>query len=415
MDDSAVMAVLKTSRKARKQTTCYPCQRRKVKCDRGLPCSVCVSRGHSFLCSYGRPTEASKTIPPQSAFTSEDGSGSGSQSQHAESQMLVLREQLNHFHEQLQHARKRHKQCEEAEDQVRRLQARCREYEHVHAKLRAGDWSALERINESVRGESDTSSTDPDSCAYSQDAGSRDGNEFGVWADISSTNDVAAITTGTVQGLKRKVMSAADNSYESAISAIGLSEVQQISPPICSTPDVQQTQNFFDQVGGTSSSATVCYPSGVVLDERNPSCHHEERSQSALQASGSNRSNHEYMLHQMVSSSLQPNQTTLPSASSEERRGAAPLHPVAPASSSDRPDQLRANALQPSSFISDSHMTSLSSLPERMEVTSGVSWTQFSLFPPMIFGQDQELMERSYADYWARIVVEAQRSPLLAG
>lgn len=405
MDDSAVMAVLKSSRKARKQTTCYPCQRRKVKCDRGLPCSVCVSRGHSFLCSYGRPTETSKTIPSPSNLAYTDGSGS-------QSQMSALREQLNHLHGELQHARKRHKQCEEAEDHVRRLQARCREYEDVHAKLRAGDWSALERINESVGSDSDTSSTGPGSSECSQDTRSRDGNGFGLPVDLSSTTDAAVTTTNTVNRAKRNSVSTA-HPRESEMSAVTLSQTQQIGAPVYNIPNVQQQQAFFNQGGGIGGD---CRPSEAI--DGRTSYHYEWSFNSTSQSSVSNQPSYEYMLHQMSGSDLQQNQRTPPSAPSENRReNPAPRQSMAPATllNESNQQQVGTQVLQSSDSIGESNMILSNPIPERIDTSSGVSWTQFSLFPPMIFGQNQEFMQRSYEDYWARIVVEAQRSTLLAG
>jgi hypothetical protein len=33
-------------------TACYPCKKRKVKCDNTLPCQTCQKREHPNLCSY---------------------------------------------------------------------------------------------------------------------------------------------------------------------------------------------------------------------------------------------------------------------------------------------------------------------------------------------------------------------------
>lgn len=39
-------------RKLRIPKSCYPCYKRKVKCDRASPCTLCVKRGHPHLCEY---------------------------------------------------------------------------------------------------------------------------------------------------------------------------------------------------------------------------------------------------------------------------------------------------------------------------------------------------------------------------
>lgn len=48
-------AIIRNKRKARDPKACYACHRRKVKCDRNLPCDSCVKRDHPELCSYERP------------------------------------------------------------------------------------------------------------------------------------------------------------------------------------------------------------------------------------------------------------------------------------------------------------------------------------------------------------------------
>ena len=39
-------------RRFRSAKACYPCRRRKVKCDLNQPCGTCCSRGHPHLCEY---------------------------------------------------------------------------------------------------------------------------------------------------------------------------------------------------------------------------------------------------------------------------------------------------------------------------------------------------------------------------
>ena len=45
-----VTELLRHKRKARDVKSCFPCRRRKVRCDGGLPCSNCVKRDHVSLC-----------------------------------------------------------------------------------------------------------------------------------------------------------------------------------------------------------------------------------------------------------------------------------------------------------------------------------------------------------------------------
>lgn len=44
--------VLQLKRKQREAKACYPCRRRKVKCDSGHPCRTCQKRGHPQICAY---------------------------------------------------------------------------------------------------------------------------------------------------------------------------------------------------------------------------------------------------------------------------------------------------------------------------------------------------------------------------
>ncbi|KAF7846410.1 hypothetical protein BT93_L4415 [Corymbia citriodora subsp. variegata] len=60
MDQEEIDAIIRTKRKIRDPKACYACHRRKVKCDRNLPCDSCVKRDHPQLCSYERPTKKRK-------------------------------------------------------------------------------------------------------------------------------------------------------------------------------------------------------------------------------------------------------------------------------------------------------------------------------------------------------------------
>lgn len=47
-----VDTVLFKRRRFRAAKACYPCRRRKVKCDLNQPCGTCISRDHADLCEY---------------------------------------------------------------------------------------------------------------------------------------------------------------------------------------------------------------------------------------------------------------------------------------------------------------------------------------------------------------------------
>lgn len=63
------------NRKPRVPKACYPCYKRKVKCDRTLPCSLCVKRGYANLCTFTHPV---KKVPTTQARRRLDyGAGTG--------------------------------------------------------------------------------------------------------------------------------------------------------------------------------------------------------------------------------------------------------------------------------------------------------------------------------------------------
>ncbi|KAJ6786108.1 hypothetical protein PWT90_02464 [Aphanocladium album] len=70
-----VDSVLFKRRRFRAAKACYPCRRRKVKCDLNHPCGTCISRDHADLCEY-----RSGLLPgPASAAATEDSPPTRSQ------------------------------------------------------------------------------------------------------------------------------------------------------------------------------------------------------------------------------------------------------------------------------------------------------------------------------------------------
>ncbi|XPS69544.1 hypothetical protein M3J09_001812 [Ascochyta lentis] len=47
-----VEKILQERKRARNKVACYPCNKRKVKCDTEQPCAMCVRRGHPTICMY---------------------------------------------------------------------------------------------------------------------------------------------------------------------------------------------------------------------------------------------------------------------------------------------------------------------------------------------------------------------------
>ena len=57
---------LRKKRKVRDLKSCYPCRKRKVKCNSELPCNICIARDHQSLCTYERQND--ETIQASSAL-----------------------------------------------------------------------------------------------------------------------------------------------------------------------------------------------------------------------------------------------------------------------------------------------------------------------------------------------------------
>lgn len=105
MDQEEVDAIIRNKRKVRDPKACYACHRRKVKCDRNLPCDSCVKRDHPELCSYERPTKK-RRLALSNALAQADG-------RHPEPERIVNsgpnitvpKEQWERLHSELDHLR----------------------------------------------------------------------------------------------------------------------------------------------------------------------------------------------------------------------------------------------------------------------------------------------------------------------
>lgn len=56
--------VLRLKRKEREVRACYPCRKRKVKCDGTQPCRTCQKRNHPHICTYDLPSDSRKEAHP---------------------------------------------------------------------------------------------------------------------------------------------------------------------------------------------------------------------------------------------------------------------------------------------------------------------------------------------------------------
>ncbi|KAK4943698.1 hypothetical protein LTR10_016795 [Elasticomyces elasticus] len=103
MAQEDIDAIIRNKRKVRDPKACYACHRRKVKCDRNLPCDSCVKRDHPELCSYERPTKKRRialtgAVPQDEGQTQDPALQSGPN-------VTVPREQWERMNRELQRLR----------------------------------------------------------------------------------------------------------------------------------------------------------------------------------------------------------------------------------------------------------------------------------------------------------------------
>lgn len=107
MDQEEVDAIIRNKRKVRDPKACYACHRRKVKCDRNLPCDSCVKRDHPELCSYERPTKK-RRIALSNALAQADG-GESERIINSGPNITVPKEQWERINRELAQLKTQHK------------------------------------------------------------------------------------------------------------------------------------------------------------------------------------------------------------------------------------------------------------------------------------------------------------------
>jgi hypothetical protein len=104
MAQEEIDAIIRNKRKVRDPKACYACHRRKVKCDRNLPCDSCVKRDHPELCSYERPTKK-RRIALTGAHNQPHSVGPESPVHQTGPNITVPREQWERLNRELQQLR----------------------------------------------------------------------------------------------------------------------------------------------------------------------------------------------------------------------------------------------------------------------------------------------------------------------
>ena len=105
MGQDEVDAIIRNKRKVRDPKACYACHRRKVKCNRELPCDSCVKRDHPELCSYERPTKRRRIALGSGVARSESEENKAQVFQSTGPNITVPREQWERINLELTHLR----------------------------------------------------------------------------------------------------------------------------------------------------------------------------------------------------------------------------------------------------------------------------------------------------------------------
>ena len=104
MGQDEIDAIIRNKRKVRDPKACYACHRRKVKCNRELPCDSCVKRDHPELCSYERPTKR-RRIALSTQLPAQDGDEIKSPAAQSGPNVTVPKEQWERINSELQQLR----------------------------------------------------------------------------------------------------------------------------------------------------------------------------------------------------------------------------------------------------------------------------------------------------------------------
>ena len=105
MNQDEVDAIIRNKRKVRDPKACYACHRRKVKCNRELPCDSCVKRDHPELCSYERPTKRRRLAITSGLPRSESEENKSQVFQSSGPNITVPREQWERINVELKQLR----------------------------------------------------------------------------------------------------------------------------------------------------------------------------------------------------------------------------------------------------------------------------------------------------------------------
>ena len=142
-----VDSIIRTARKLRQPKACYPCYKRKVKCDRGRPCTTCSERNHIDLCSY-QAGERRQSIP----FSDNASVASGEiPSEDAQSQITISRPEWDRLQSELHSLRAQSLLILDLQQQVRDLQEREAKFNAMIKMLKARQQAVRKKSSSETR------------------------------------------------------------------------------------------------------------------------------------------------------------------------------------------------------------------------------------------------------------------------
>lgn len=405
MDEGSVIQFLKTTRKTRKQATCYPCQRRKVKCDRGSPCRVCVARGHPFLCSYGRPSEGSSITRPDVAMPIDSpGTVIGDTATVEPSEISVLRKELERLRYEVRQTRMKHRRCQATRVKCQRLRARCHDFEVAYTSLKAGNWAALSQLDKTMESPVET---DGESSTCSR---SRNGSDAVNLAQIQNgrmtTCDLSQQDHRNHKSRLAPIIIDVRGKIPACDETSRIGRAPSLTPSdnhLSATPNLRLTHSL-DNL--TLKHAAMPLPTAgtqVKASPQHPPPTNDKFSGTLPPVSLDQRAKQQPSLREIPEQCQTPSQMILPDNSHAVKSWS---RSTTAAASSSYPEQISQTYLGANySGVGNGSEIVSNLLTSRAmnDFTDSLCLPDISC-PPMAFTHHIDLMERSYAEYCSRMI-----------
>lgn len=327
------------------------------------------------------------------------------------SDLFLLRKELNQLRHEVQQARTRHRRCQSAQTEVRRLRERCKQYEALYVSLRAGDRTALAEFDKTVVDKHNVVNEVVDCSRVSNDAATKldhmaaTKNPISDQGAVGSSQHSIMQPTDAIQGSlshcgdpSTSVRKETDGHSPTATPARSVSSgLQKQQLAHSSEPDVPQYMTVPSSMPTTESQDALRPCQGPTEDTL-----HAARS---------------------VSGECRPSQHHFDGSASQQSLGVPSLagpdvvfdmcagyHPSGVTSTTPCNEQGQREALV-SRFSMVVESPAVAQRPlvyEPVKPFPSPLWVPNASYPPMAFTQCSDLMEKTYEEYCARIFVNAQ-------